>query len=31
VFAVEEADVFAAKDLLHAYPQLSARDACTSR
>jgi uncharacterized protein len=27
VFAVEEPDVFAAKDLLHAYPKLSARDA----
>ncbi len=27
VFAVEEPDVFAAKDLLHAHPLLSARDA----
>ncbi len=27
VFAVEEPDVFAAKDLLHAHPRLSARDA----
>ncbi len=27
VFAVEESDVFAAKDLLHAHPKLSARDA----
>jgi predicted nucleic acid-binding protein len=27
VLAVEEADVFAAKDLIHAYPRLSARDA----
>jgi predicted nucleic acid-binding protein len=27
VLAVEELDVFAAKDLLHAHPQLSARDA----
>jgi predicted nucleic acid-binding protein len=27
VHAVEEADVFAAKDLLHAHPRLSARDA----
>jgi len=27
VFAVEEPDVFAAKDLLHAHPKLSARDA----
>lgn len=27
VFAVEERDVFRAKDLLHAHPKLSARDA----
>jgi uncharacterized protein len=27
VFAVEEADVFAAKDLVHSHPRLSARDA----
>lgn len=27
VLAVEEADVFAAKDLVHAHPRLSARDA----
>jgi predicted nucleic acid-binding protein len=27
VLAVEEPDVFAAKDLLHAHPKLSARDA----
>ena len=27
VLAVEEADVLAAKDLVHAYPRLSARDA----
>lgn len=27
VLAVEEADVIAAKDLVHAYPRLSARDA----
>ncbi len=27
VLAVEEADVFAAKDLAHAHPRLSARDA----
>ena len=27
VFAVEEADVFAAKDIVHAHPELSARDA----
>jgi predicted nucleic acid-binding protein len=27
VLAVEEGDVFLAKDLLHAYPKLSARDA----
>lgn len=27
VFAIEEADVLAAKDLVHAHPQLSARDA----
>jgi predicted nucleic acid-binding protein len=27
VLAIEEADVFAAKDLVHAHPRLSARDA----
>jgi predicted nucleic acid-binding protein len=27
VLAIEEADVFAAKDLVHAHPKLSARDA----
>jgi predicted nucleic acid-binding protein len=27
VLAVEEADVFAAKDLVHAHPRMSARDA----
>lgn len=27
IFAVEEVDVFAAKDLVHAHPKLSARDA----
>jgi uncharacterized protein len=27
VLAVEEADVFAAKDLIHAHPRMSARDA----
>ena len=27
VLSVEEADVFAAKDMVHAHPQLSARDA----
>jgi predicted nucleic acid-binding protein len=27
VLAIKEADVFAAKDLLHAHPRLSARDA----
>jgi uncharacterized protein len=27
VLAVQEADVFAAKDLIHAHPRLSARDA----
>jgi len=27
VFAIEEADVLAAKDLVHAHPRLSARDA----